>query len=115
LIHQFWTENNKGEIQTLPCGSTRMIVIGKLLWIDKKYLKLVEAYRPTYMPRIVKVQAFPWLNIRVLHSVDSPVAGRISNGQMVRVHQSFSDSSGEWGRVDGGWINLGYTNWKAGP
>ena len=110
-IHQFWTENNKGDIQALPCGSTRILVIGRNLWIDKSLLTFMDdAPVPSPYPKVMRVSALalPWLNVRTSASTLAPVVKKLIPGTQVMVLATSKVDGNTWAQTVDGWMAMYY-------
>jgi hypothetical protein len=84
-------------------------ILGGPWWVEMN--KLVSVDR--MLPKIVKIRAFPRLNVRSGAGTDNDVIGYKYYGEGVMVEQVKLGKGGIWGKVSGGWIALRHngTNW----
>jgi hypothetical protein len=78
-------------------------------WVDMSKLVSVDSM----LPKIVKIKAFPRLNLRSGPSTDHQVVGYKYFGDGVVVEQVKLGKGGIWGKLADGWIALRHngTNW----
>jgi len=84
-------------------------IIGGPWWVQMDKLVSVDSQ----LPKIVKIRAFPRLNLRAGAGLDKAIIGYKYYGESVTVDQVMLAKGGIWGKVSGGWIALrqGATNW----
>jgi hypothetical protein len=84
-------------------------ILGGSWWVEMDKLVSVDEM----LPKIVKIRAFPRLNVRADAGTDAPVVGYKYYGEGVMVEQVKIARDGIWGKVSGGWIGLRHrgTNW----
>jgi hypothetical protein len=84
-------------------------ILGGPWWVEMNKLVSVDGM----LPKIVKIRAFPRLNVRSDAGTDAPVSGYKYFGEGVMVEQVEIAKDGIWGKVSGGWIGLRHrgTNW----
>ena len=88
-------------------------ILGGPWWVEMNKLVSVDSQ----LPKSVRVIAIPWLNVRQLPKVQSPIVSRRLVGTTVTILEVTIAHGGIWGRIDLGWIALRYndrnfTDWK---
>ena len=84
-------------------------IIGGPWWVQMDKLVSVDSQ----LPKVVKIRAFPRLNVRSGPGTDQAVVGYKYYGESVMVEQVVLAKGGIWSKVSGGWIALRHngTNW----
>jgi GH25 family lysozyme M1 (1,4-beta-N-acetylmuramidase) len=88
-------------------------ILGGPWWVALKFLIRLD----DLLPRVVKVNAFPWLNIRTAPAEAAPKVGQVLYLGSAKVTQITTGPGGIWGFVGSGWIALrnrgkNYTDWR---
>ena len=82
-------------------------------WVDMNMLVSIDSQ----LPKIVKIRAFPRMNLRAAAGMDAAVIGHKYYGEGAMVEQVVIAKGGIWGKIAGGWIGLrqngtNWTDWK---
>jgi hypothetical protein len=112
LVHRVYGSNSKWTWFELS-NSPAVPLVGSPRWVRMEWLLPIDSL----LPKIVKVTAFPYLNIREFPDVQSSRIASKLWGSSVTVREIRIAKGGIWGRLDNGWIALRYndgnlTDWK---